>query len=440
MTIPLRPVERASASQPEYHPFFIVWSFALSLGLGFLLAVLVPLSRALSLHFEASRPDLVQVHGEVQMWGLLGLFIMGMALRLMPRFSHRHLLVQSLVLPMLVLVVVALLARSLVVIWLPEHSHNVAVLGVSLVLLLASFYFAAIALGTLLPSGARNEATVWFFVAGALLLLMAGGIGVVAAVEELRDATTTYSYLADTAVIYTFLGGFVVSVIAGVSGRALPPMVGRRREEAGGRVVALSLFLWSSVLAATLLYLEFVAYVETVVRAAGVSFVGLGLTWAAIIWLSGVLHPAANRVRQASQPHMWIVRAAFLWLLFASVLAVYAGVRTSVDATLPDTFVLDALRHALGFGVATSLIVGMALLILPEFAGERLAAPNQSGKSFFLLILVSIAALLRVASSLLGTHINLDERSYMQATAGVLAEVVILKVALDFLRLRFVRR
>ena len=81
---------------PHYdapYRLFIAASLALGIGGGFLLSLLLPLARTLDWNWgsRSGGPSLVQVHGQLQLIGFGGLFVMGMALRLMPRVSGRPL-------------------------------------------------------------------------------------------------------------------------------------------------------------------------------------------------------------------------------------------------------------------------------------------------------------------------------------------------------------
>lgn len=433
MTIPIRAVRRPESGL-EPHQLFIFSSLALAVGLGLLIAVLVPLSRLFEWRLETGRPDLAQVHGQVQILGFVAFFIIGMALRLMPRFAHTELRNRALVTPMWCLGVAALLARALVVIWLPDNLHSVAVFAVELSLLASATCFAAIVWPTLLESRARTEATVWFFLCGSLLFLLQALLGSLVALRELRDDTHVFSYLPNAARLYLLLGGFVVAFIGGVSGRALPVMVGLPRSERLGRLLAAVLLADVLVLSAALVYLEYATYTPTAIDIANASLAALGLVFAAVVWLSGIFRPQANRLRPVSQPHLWLVRSAFAWLAFAGALAVYLGVDALAETELPSFYAVDALRHTLGLGVATLLMTGMGLLILPEFAGERQDRPDQALRSYSLLILLNTAALLRVASALASPHLDPDLSLAMQSAAGLMAEVALVVFAWSFLR------
>lgn len=80
--MPFQPSSQEASHRAEYHRYFVMGGFGFGLGIGLVLRMVTSLSCAFGWGFETSRPDLVEVHGQVQMWGLLALFIMGMTLLL----------------------------------------------------------------------------------------------------------------------------------------------------------------------------------------------------------------------------------------------------------------------------------------------------------------------------------------------------------------------
>jgi uncharacterized protein involved in response to NO len=123
------------------------------------------------------------------------------------------------------------------------------------------------------------------------------------------------------------------------------------------------------------------------------------------------------------------------WLGFAGLLCIYYGGRALTDSTLPSQFEMDAIRHALGIGVVTAMIMGMALMIVPEFAGERMAASRQRYVSHALLVLVNLAAVLRVVPAIAGFDWTAEVRAWSMAIGGGAAQAAILLFAFSFLRL-----
>jgi hypothetical protein len=212
-------------------------------------------------------------------------------------------------------------------------------------------------------------------------------------------------------------------------------MVGLERPLRAVRLLPGGLAASSALLAGSLLYLEYANYSDIAATLASLSLVGTGLALLSLVWLAGVLRPERNRIRPSSQPHLWLLRGAFVWLVVSGTLMVYAGIDGALDAGLPDQLLFDALRHSLGVGVVTALILGMSLMILPEFAVARQHANRQRELALFLAVLINVSALLRVAPSLAGDAWSFDTRNIGMATAGTLAEVGLLVFAFYFARL-----
>ena len=427
---------KAGGGEPQ-RPFIAV-SLLLGIGIGISLALLLSLSRLLDWRVESSRPDLAQAHGQVQSLGLIGLFVIGMAIRLITRFGHTKLRLAGLIPPVLFLTASALIFRSLIVIWLPDRLHSLGVLGSEFALLIAAVSFAAVVCATLLSAPARNETWAWFFLTGAMLFVAQSLVGTFTAVYEINDPTRVFSYLPNSARTYLLLAGFMVSFVAGVSGRVLPVLVGRPRSQKFGKLIAALLAVDVIVLAASLLALEHITFGQFFIAMANSALLVLGIIFAAIVWLAAVFRPHRDRLRPVSRPHLWLIRSAFIWLTVAAALSLYMGLRGLSDGALPAHFDLDAMRHALGLGVGLTLISGMGLLILPEFARERMDGASQAIRSYLLVALVNLATLLRVVSALAAPDLSGDWQSGLQTTSGLLVEAAVITFGLSLLRLNLV--
>jgi hypothetical protein len=360
---------------------------------------------------------------------------MGMSLRMMPRFASTHLRFEGLIAPVWGLIVVSLATRAFVMVWLPDGPHSILAIWTQFCLLLAGAGYLLIVFGTLLIDTRRLEGTAWFFLAGSTFFFLQAALGTLIAIDEAADDTRVISYLPNMALLYLQISGFLLSFIAGVATRALPTMSGIPRPEAGARRVAALLSASVLLVALPLVWLEYQGYSSGVARLSDLGLVGLGLSLIAVVSLSGVMWPARDRTRPASQPHMRLVRLSFAWLLFGGFEAVYFGCRGLLEGTLPAFYSLDAFRHTLALGGVTTLIMGMALMIVPEFAGERRAANRQAAISSVLLVAIGVATILRVAPALMGTSLDADLRNASMAIAGGLAEFTLLFFAYSFVRL-----
>src|SRR5690606_31177084 len=144
---------------------------------------------------------------------------------------------------------------------------------------------------------------------------------------------------------------------------------------------------------AALLYLDSNPRSELATRMAGLGLAATGAVLLALVWLAGAVRQAANRIRPASQPQLWVVRGAFAWLIFGGGFLLYMGLCGFFDSQVPAQSDFDVVRHGLGVGVITMLIAGMSMMILPEFAGERQGPNRQPQLAYGLLVLLNAATL-----------------------------------------------
>ena len=431
--ISLRPVGAAPPEQA--HRPFLLASLSMATLVGFVLGIHVSLDRLLDLGSARRSADLAQAHGQVQLLGFAGLFVMGMSLRLMPRFAGSRVAPQTLVPLTLGLFVVSLVTRAVFMPWFSGGVHSALWLGSAFGILLASASFLLVVSGTLTVDARRFEATSLAFVSGAWLLFFASTVSAVAAIDAVDSGSNSLAYLADNAVLQLELLGFLLSFILGVALRAIPTMVGIERPGRSASILAVAIAASVAILACSLLYLEYASYSRAAVRMADAAFLTLGLVLLALAWHAGVFRQAANRIRPASQTNLWLVRSAFVWLVVAALTMVYVGGSSFWAGELPGQFEFDAVRHALGVGVITMLIAGMSMMILPEFAEERLRRNRQQQLAFLLFGLLNVAAVLRVAPSLAGTSWTFDQRNLSMAIAGSFAEAALLIFTLYYLRL-----
>ncbi len=429
------PVRLVTPHAELWYRQFVTAALLLATLLGFVLGIHIPVERLLGIGRADRTLDLIQAHGQVQLLGFAGLYVIGMSLRLLPRFAGARLAFPTLIPVALWLMVAGLVLRALVMPWFDGTAHDAMLLATLGLVLAASTCFLLIVAATIFIEARRPDASSLAFVLGAALLFAACDVALFAGIDAVDHGLRSLPYLADTAITTLELDGFVLVFIVGVGLRSLPVMVGVERPQRGATLAPLFLTAAVSVLGAALLYLQYVDYSRAVVVIAGAALTLFGLVLLGFVWQAGVLRPAANRIRPTSQPHLWLIRGAFAWLGVAAVLALYFGVTSVWHAELPSQDNFDALRHAVAVGVVTNLILGMSLMILPEFAMQRQHANAQRRLALLLALLVNLAALLRVAPALAGTGWSLDERNASIAVAGSLAELALLLFAVTVLRL-----
>ncbi len=437
--IPIRPVgaqpaHRHVAAYEAPYRWFIAASLTLGIGGGFLLAMLLPLARAFEWQWGVGVrwQALAQAHGQLQLIGFGGLFVMGMALRLMPRFSGRPLAYRVLVPLLIPAVASSLILRSVAQPWSDGALRGGGLIVSGVLLLVAAGAFAAIVCRTLVHPDSRAEATAYFLVLGAFGYLAAAVLNLLQVIEMARDGLPLAPVTKQTAQIFAQLYGFLIMFVSGIGSRAVPTFTGVPRRWNASRVAALLLAFGVALFVGAMLWMGYRSSSTTVARTGDV---GLLLTTAAfvmLVWLTGALWPSKNRVAAASQTAFWFVRSAFAWMLVAAVLTAWYAIRAFADGGMPDSFELDAIRHALTVGVLTMMIVGMAMLIVPEFAGRRLQHPAERWLVRAMIVSLNAAAALRLWPAIEGINWLATTRYWPMAAAGGLASGVVVVFAAMF--------
>jgi hypothetical protein len=132
------------------------------------------------------------------------------------------------------------------------------------------------------------------------------------------------------------------------------------------------------------------------------------------LWAPGTVRPGGGRHGEADPPLAWFVRLAYAWLAASAVLAVAEALLLALGSAGPATAVADAGRHALLFGFLGVLTAGLSGRLPSAFleSGDRglRASRGAYAAAFWAL---AVATTLRVAAPLGG-----DWRSLALVIAG----------------------
>lgn len=434
-TIPLTPLQQHSTPHLEApYRAFITGSLVAGIGGGFLLAALISFARALEWEWGsgAHYASYIQAHGQLQLAGFVGLFIMGMAMRLLPRISGRKLAFAPAAPWLLGMMLASLALRAVSEPAGDSIARDGALIASAALLVAASGTFAAIIFGTGVGPGAPFNATVVFFTLGAAGFAAGAVVNAVQVSETVRDGLVAAPASKQAGLVLIEQYGFALMFVGGIATRALPNFTGRKRQEGAGTACAATLAAGTALAAGASLWGAYRGGTEATARVESVGLLCTAVAAVLIVWLSGALVPAANRVAAASQTQFWFARAAMAWLLVAAALTAWYAVPALGDGSFIDQFEMDAVRHTMTVGLFTMLIVGMAMLIVPEFAGRRLQHPDERLLVLGMLVALNAAVVLRVWPATRGIDWIQDTRFWPMAAAGVLAEAVVVVFGLMF--------
>jgi uncharacterized protein involved in response to NO len=438
MSIPLTQAHPVHARDDGPYRPYILASLALGVGGGFLLAILLPLAQALKWDWGLRWQALVQAHGQLQLMGFAGLFVMGMSMRVAPRFAGRPLPYPAPARAAMPIVAASLVLRSLAEPASDGVLRDAGLLLSAGLLLVAATAFAAVMLRLLVHPASKAQSSGWFLVLGVLAYAGGAIVNLLQVTDVVRDGMPFAPLAREQSQIMVQYFGFLLLFMGGVATRAIPTFTGRPRADLAGRVTAVALAAGVATVAVAGVWASYVdlsryaAGVEARVEDAGSIVIAAALV--SMAWITGAFHPRANRVASASQTPFLFVRASMAWLAAGALLLLWYGVRGFVHAETMDAYETDAVRHSLTVGVTTMMVVGFGMMIVPEFAGRRLQHPNERWLLLAMLASINVATVLRIWPAIEGIGWLASTRYWPIAAAGVLAETVVTIFALMFVQ------
>jgi|GEM_PF-576006 len=398
---------------------FIAAALAAALAGGFVFGTWVPLASTGTAGGADRVPWMIQAHGWVQLQGWSGLFVAGMAVRLIPRFAGRRPVRKRVTLPLLAVLTLPVLLRIAGQPWAEGDTADAVALAIGVSTAIGAGGVAAVLSWTLAAGRKAREpwryfawaGTIWW-AAWAVLALV--NIPRAEATPGLLDARD------NDALLWVVMLGPISNFIWGVQSRSVPIFFGRKTPPARQTwplLVALNL--------GGILILEGSLDEETGYAWAGAGFVLAGAALVVLPPTVGAVYGQAKRLRPRARFAARFIIAGNVAATAAGALLVLGGVDMLTGGESggpwPGFEVRDAARHLIGVGTITMLILGMARLIAPVFALERTESgvPQLLERLPFWLLVA--AAALRAGVPLLGDSLDRDAGQHTIAAAGVLA-------------------
>lgn len=347
-------------------------------------------TRAVSVHA-------VNAHGEAQIFGWVGLFIMGFAYQAFPRMWHSRLVAPWLAVVAFGLMVSGLIVRTIGIAaaggW--DGAAELALAG-GLMEVAAVCLFAGQIFVTHRKSGAEIEPYVgfaavaigWFVLSSAFSVWHSWRTMTAPDRDSLLWAVSTYQAPLRDMQIH----GLALTMILGVSIRMFPgifnlPVVPARRAW-----WALGL-LTASVAAETLIFLAF-RWTGEVAFAAALEPIWVVMTAAALLvvlpWKLWRPLPESDRTGK-------FIRAAYGWLFVSLTMLLLLPAYYLVGNGEFSHAYFGAARHAITVGFVSMMIMGMAAKVAPTLNGVDSAVLSNLRGPF---ILVNLGCLLRVATQI----------------------------------------
>ncbi|MEE8422851.1 MAG: NnrS family protein [Dehalococcoidia bacterium] len=417
--------------QASYLPFLAAALLFSLLG-GFVLAVSLPIDAALRHQVGASWYSHAQVHGHLQTIGFAGLFIVGVSYFLMPGFSGRPLAFPRLAPLALWLLVAGVLLRTIGQ-PMADRAPMAALLAVGAWLEVAgAACYAANVAGTTALSARRGEVFAVMFMAGAGWFLAQAVVGAIWLTELASDGVTVLPAARSSTLVTMQVFGFHLAFIVGMVLHVFPTFFATKRMPPPVVLGAAALVQAgvAAIIVARLVNDGAGADAWLLEDAGHVAF-GAGLLWAGALtgWWRGPTH--MTRIARRFAAILW---PAMLWLAAAAALTIVFAVRAIGRSDLPSAIERDAVLHIVTIGVVLMLIIGMAQLLLPQFASERIGGPQSRWRSEAFGVALSAAVVLRAGGGYFKAELPGESAHWAMAVAGMLGLLAALAFALLLLR------
>jgi hypothetical protein len=395
----------AASARPEdtiYRPFFRA-AIVITLTAGAVWGAYLLLRIGWTGSFRSAGLHEVNAHGHAQIFGWVGLFVMGFAYQAFPRFKHTSLAWPSLAWASLVLMIFAIAGRcfgeplAATLTWAGPVAVACAWLAV-----LAIGLFVAVIVQTWRMSGKRLEvydgyilaAMIWFVVQGVCEAVYLRATLVAASRQDLLSLVATWQGSLRDIQIH----GFAMLMILGVSQRMLHPIFGFPAPSARlgwVALIAINLAIVGEVIALVMM------------RGPGGPWAGLWygsvlLLTACIIalaWNWGIFMPVLENDRSLK-----FLRTAYAWLLLSLALLLFVPLYqfallpwlapSSGAAKMGFSHAFyGAIRHAITVGFISQMILGIAARVVPTLNG---VLPHRLGGLWGPFLLFNGGCALRV--------------------------------------------
>ena len=349
--------ESCHSSLVKGHRTFIIISLALAAVAGTLLGmwmILGWLGYVSLAHFS----DVLRIHGQLQVYGFVVLFTMGVAMMVLPRFLGTTLRPPDLVAATLALMVAGIVANFTGPSVLGAALQTASVVTFTMVIR-ATRRSAPPRSG---PSDALQKAHALFLATGGLWLFLSPGL----------------AFVDPTRALENVLWGFAGLYIAGIGLRVHPQVLALAHLRPS--LFLPSCLMWNAALATRWLM-------------AGPAWTILMV--AAVTTFLLALNPF-QRSTEPMEAGAWIrlfVRTSYFWLIAATALALLTEVE-------PGSYVGPA-RHSLASGYILTMMVGMGFRMIPTFESKRLVWVDGPWVAYGAL---TLGGILRVGGQAVGNY------------------------------------
>ena len=374
---------------------------ALTIGVTVGAIVLTYIGKTQDFHYVLHK--LVQTHGHAQLFGWVGLCIIGFAYYIIPRVKNVELKYRELTTTSFWLIVTGTVIRIFAQPYANELTNILLPIS-GLLEFMAIALFAFIILSTVLASQEKKEPYDKFIMAGVLWFLVCGFMNFIMDVVMFFTNTNEIPRTFYSPFVHVFLLGFVFMFIFAVNIRTVYAFL----DVGTARVRAVNTTFW--LLNLTLpVYFVAHSFNYNSPFLLKVSYLTIYLVaFSILLFVYGIriFEKSTKELDDVVMDRSYskTIRAAYVWLIIGVLIL---GAKPFLKAfSEPQYLFHGAANHAIAVGFVTLMIIGYASKMVPTFKGVGMHSIRLADLSFYL---INIGCFLRVSTQIM---IGLSNDSY----------------------------
>ncbi|MFO0793327.1 MAG: DUF1858 domain-containing protein [Candidatus Brocadiaceae bacterium] len=402
-------VELPKLEEDKIYEKFVKTAIISTLTVGVTFGAIILSYIALKLNFNSIYYALIQAHGHAQLYGWVGLCIMGFSFYIIPRVKNTELRSRNLTSICYVLIVASLVLRTII--------QPLSFQGTRFLLPISSIcetisicLFVLIILRTILASKEKKGVFDKFFKAGVIWFLISTGLNFAMIMYIYKHALTEIPRAVFSPYVHLYLFGFVCMFIFAINIRTVYAFLDIKPV----REKPVNLTFWILNLSIPVYFVTYMLADKSNVALRFSQFIVFPMAFAILAFIYGlrVFERSTKELHDVVMDRSYTktIRTAYIWLIISAIILLvipFLGHGSEMQKRFHGS-----LNHALTVGFITMMIIGYASKMIPTFKGINMYSQKLSDFTF---ILINVGCFLRVFSQIL---VGVSGKKLFYATMG----------------------
>ncbi|KKO20702.1 MAG: hypothetical protein BROFUL_00569 [Candidatus Brocadia fulgida] len=389
------PIELPTLEEDKIYEKFVKTAIILTLTVGVTFGAVILSYIAVKFSFHSIYYAMIQAHGHAQLFGWVGLCIMGFALYIIPRVKNTELRHRNLTNICYGFIIAGLLLRVLLQ-PTPFRSLRILVFISAILEIISIYLFAFIILRTIFASKEKPGIFDKFFKAGIIWLIISTFINLGMTIYLYNHAIYEIPRTVFSPFVHLYLFGFVFMFIFAINIRTVFAFLDIKPV----REKAVNLTFWVLNISVPIYFVAHVFAHRSVIAFRFSQGIAFPIAFALISFIYGlrIFERSTKELQDVVMDRSYAktIRTAYLWLIVtAAILLVipFLGLGSEMQQRFHGS-----LNHAVTVGFITMMIIGYASKMIPTFKGIDMHSLKLSNMTF---ILLNTGCFLRVFSQIM---------------------------------------